>query len=69
MKTVSDGASHIVDAVESINKVSQKTSEHTSSISNATETQSASNEEIAAASQSLAQLAIEMQEAIGKFKM
>ena len=69
MKTVSTGASKIVDAVESINEVSQKTSEYTSSISNATETQSASNEEIAAASQALSQLAVEMQDAINKFKM
>jgi methyl-accepting chemotaxis protein len=69
MKTVSDGASRIVDAVESINKVSQKTSEDTNSINNATETQSASNEEIAAASQSLSKLAEEMQEAISKFKI
>ena len=69
MKTVSDGASRIVTAVESINEVSRQTSEHTNSISNATETQSASNEEIAAASQALSQLAVEMQEAISKFKM
>ena len=69
MKTVSNGASRIVTAVESINEVSQQTAEHTSSISNATETQSASNEEIAAASQALSQLAVEMQDAISKFKM
>ena len=38
-------------------------------ISSATEEQSASNEEIAAASQALATLAIKMQEAVGKFKV
>ena len=68
MKTVSEGASQIVTAVDSIDEVSRKTSEYTNSISNDTETQSASNEEIAAASQALAQLAVEMQEAIDKFK-
>ena len=68
MRTVSDGASQIVTAVNSIDEVSRKNSEYTNSISNDTETQSASNEEIAAASQALAQLAIEMQEAINKFK-
>lgn len=68
MRTVSDGASQIVTAVNSIDEVSRKNSEYTNSISNDTETQSASNEEIAAASQALAQLAVEMQEAIDKFK-
>ena len=69
MRTVSEGASQIVAAVDSIDEVSRKTSEYTNSISNDTETQSASNEEIAAASQALAQLAVEMQAAIDKFKM
>lgn len=68
MRTVSDGASQIVTAVNSIDEVSRKNSEYTNSISNDTETQSASNEEIAVASQALAQLAIEMQDAINKFK-
>ena len=69
MKTVTQGASQIVAAVDSIDEVSRTTSEYTNSISNDTETQSASNEEIAAASQALAQLAVEMQTAIDKFKM
>lgn len=69
MHTVSDGASRIVAAVDSIDEVSRQTSEYTNSISNATESQSASNQEIAAASQALAQLAVEMQAAINKFKM
>ena len=68
MRTVSDGASQIVTAVNSIDEVSRKNSEYTNSISNDTETQSASNEEIAVASQALAQLAIEMHDAINKFK-
>ncbi|MBQ7198602.1 MAG: methyl-accepting chemotaxis protein [Selenomonadaceae bacterium] len=69
MKTVSDGASKIVTAVESIDEVSRKTSEHTTTISAATQEQSASNEEIAAASQALSNLATEMQEAVGRFKI
>ena len=69
MKKVSDGASQIVRAVDSIDDVSRKTSEHTTTISAATQEQSASNEEIAAASQALSNLAMEMQEAVGKFKV
>ena len=67
--SVSSGAGHIVDAVDSIDSVSRKTADHTSSISASTEEQSASNEEIAAASQSLAHLASDMQTAINKFKL
>ena len=69
MRTVSDGASKIVESINNIDEVSQKTSEYTGTISNATETQSATNEEIAAASQALANLAVDMQAAIDKFKM
>ena len=69
MRTVSDGASKIVESINNIDEVSQKTSEYTGTISNATETQSATNEEIAAASQALANLAVDMQVAIDKFKM
>ena len=69
MKKVSDGATEIVSAVDSIDAVSKQTSEHTQTISSATEEQSASNEEIAAASQALSNLANEMQEAVGKFKI
>lgn len=69
VETVSDGATRIIKAINSIDEVSHKTSENTRSISSATESQSASNEEIAAASQALATLAGEMQEAIGKFKL
>ncbi len=67
--TVSEGASRIVTAVDSIDAMSRKTAENTQTISAATEEQSASNEEIAAASQSLANLAGDMQEAIGQFKL
>ncbi|SHK78116.1 methyl-accepting chemotaxis protein [Selenomonas ruminantium] len=66
---VSEGASNIVAAVDSIDRISRKTSEHTHTISAATQEQSASNEEIAAASQALANMASDMQTAIGQFKL
>ena len=69
MKTVSDGASGIVEAINSIDEVSRKNSDYTNSISNDAETQSASSQEIAAASQALSHLAEDMQSAIDKFKM
>ena len=69
VNSVSSGAGNIVDAVDSIDSVSRRTADHTSSISASTEEQSASNEEIAAASQSLAHLASDMQAAINKFKL
>ena len=67
--TVSDGATAIVQAVDEIDSISRKTDESTKIIFSETEQQSASNEEIAAASQSLANLAMEMQDAIGKFRV
>ncbi len=66
---VTDGANRIVAAVDSIDEVSRATSEHTQSISAATQEQSASTEEIASASQALAQMAMDLQEATGKFKI
>lgn len=67
--TVANGSMQIVQAVDQIDTISRKTAENTKVISSETEQQSASNEEIAAASQSLANLAMEMQEAIGKFRV
>ena len=69
MKTVSDGAAGIVKAIESIDTLSKKNSDYANSISTEMQTQSASTEEIAAASHALAQLAMEMQEEINKFKI
>lgn len=69
VNSVSDGAGNIVTAVDSIDSISRKTAEHTTTISASTEEQSASNEEIAAASQALANLAADMQTAINKFKL
>ena len=67
VQTVSSGATNIVGAVDEIDSISAKTADNTRVISGETQQQSASNEEIAAASNSLAHLAMEMQEAIGKF--
>ena len=68
VQTVSDEAVHIVEAVESIDAMSNKTADNTQTISSATEEQSASNEEIAAASHALAKLAEDMQVAVSQFK-
>ncbi len=69
VETVAQGTGNIVNAVDSIDTISRKTSENTQTISAATEEQSASNEEIAAASQALAHMATDMQTAISKFKI
>ena len=69
MNEVTEGASKIVSSINSIDEVSQKNSEYTGSISSATEMQSASNQEIAAASRELSDLAVEMQSAIDRFKI
>lgn len=69
VETVSAGAGDIVGAVDSIDTISRNTATNTQTILAATEQQSASNEEIAAASQALANLATDMQDAIGQFKL
>ena len=69
VQTVSKEAATIVKMVDNIDTISKKTSEHMKSISGATEEQSASNEEIAAASQALSNMAGDMQDAVGQFKI
>ena len=69
MRTVSDGASKIVEALNDIDEVSRISSEYTKKISGAAEKQSASNEEIAASSKSLSGLIAEMQSEIDRFKI
>ena len=69
VNTVSDGATNIVNAVDNIDSVSRKTAESTNVIYGETEEQSASNEEIAAASRALADLAMDMQGTINKFNV
>ena len=59
----------IVTAVDSIDQVSQTTSVHTETISAAAEEQSASAEEISSSADALAQMAVQLQESTGKFKL
>ena len=68
VQTVAKEAATIVTMVDAIDEISKKTSDNMNTISNATEEQSASNEEIAAASQALSNMASDMQDAVGQFK-
>ena len=69
IQAVTQGAQKIVTAVQSIQSVSADTSQNVQSISAATEEQSASADEIASASQSLANLAMKLQESAGQFRV
>ena len=69
VQTVSKEASTIVQMVDNIDEISKRTSKNMRAISDSTEEQSASNEEIAAASQALSQMADDMQNAVGQFKV
>lgn len=66
---VCNGATKIVGAVDTINEVSRKTLVSTQEISSVTESQSASNQEIAAAANALATMATEMQGDIDEFRI
>ena len=68
VKTVAKEASTIVQMVDNIDTLSKKTSTNMRAISDSTEEQSASNEEIAAASHALSDMAGDMQDAVGQFK-
>jgi len=68
VKAVAQEADTIVKMVDAIDAISKKTSDNMRTISGATEEQSASNEEIAAASQALSKMAEDMQDAVGQFK-
>ena len=69
VQEVSKETAEIVKMVDSIDEISKRTADNMKKISDATEEQSASNEEIAASSQALSQMAEDMQEAVGKFKV
>ena len=69
VQTVSKEAAAIVQMVDNIDEISKRTSTNMRAISDSTEEQSASNEEIAAASQALSQMADDMQNAVGQFKV
>jgi methyl-accepting chemotaxis protein len=66
---MADGSERIVGAVTQIDEASKKAAEEAQTVSATTEEQSASMEEIASASQFLAQLARELQEAVSKFRV
>ena len=66
---VTKGTTHVVTAVKGIEQESHKTSEQTQTILAATEEQSASVEEIASASEHLAQMAADLQKEVQKFKL
>ena len=61
------GSEQIVGSVNKIDKLSKDAAGQAQNVSAATEEQSASMEEIASSSQSLAQLAIDLRDAVGKF--
>ncbi|WP_378955964.1 methyl-accepting chemotaxis protein [Pelosinus sp. sgz500959] len=66
---MSMGSEHIVDSVQQIDTLSKKVSGQAQTVSAATEEQSAAMEEIASSSQALADLAMELREAVGKFQI
>ena len=68
-KVMEGAAQQIVGVIGNIDEISRQTSEHTQTISAAAEEQSASATEIATASQSLAKLAQQLQDATKKFKV
>jgi methyl-accepting chemotaxis protein len=59
----------VVGAMDNIDKVCRDTSEETQTISAAAQEQSASSEEIASAAHSLANLALDLQNAMSKFQV
>ena len=69
VQTVAKQAGTIVEMVDNIDEISKKTDEHMKTIISSTEEQSASNEQIAAASQALSTMANYMQDAVGQFKI
>ena len=67
--SVSECVTNIVMAMDEMDTVSRKTADHAQAISAVTEQQSASHEEIASASNALAEMAMDMQHTIHKFKL
>ncbi|MCR5834809.1 MAG: methyl-accepting chemotaxis protein [Selenomonadaceae bacterium] len=69
VQTVSKETANVVAMVDSIDEISKRTAENMKKISSVTEQQSASNEQIAASSQSLSQMAEDMQDVVSKFNV
>jgi len=63
------GSQQIVSSVNQIDHLSKKATEEAQTVSAATQEQSASMEEIASSSQSLANLAMDLQEAVNRFQV
>ncbi|MBP2626411.1 MAG: methyl-accepting chemotaxis sensory transducer [Firmicutes bacterium] len=69
IEQMASGSQQIVESVKQIDELSKKASGEAQSVSAATEEQSASMEEIASSSQALAHLAMDLREAVSKFKI
>ena len=65
--TMAEGSTQIVSSVQRIDQLSKEASGQSQNVSAATQEQSASMEEIASSSQSLANLAMELREAVSRF--
>jgi methyl-accepting chemotaxis protein len=69
IEQIATGGQLIVSSVKQIDELSKKASGEAQTVSAATEEQSASMEEIASSSQALAHLAMDLREAVSKFKI
>jgi methyl-accepting chemotaxis protein len=69
IQLTADGSNKIVEAVSEINGISETIVDQTQTVSAATEEQSASIEEIAASSQVLSNMALELEMSLKKFKV
>jgi len=69
IQEMTSGSKKVVSSMGEIGRISKITAGNTQTVSAATEEQSASMEEIASSSQALAHLAMDLHEAISKFKM
>lgn len=69
IEQMATGSQRIVNSVNCIDSLSKKSAEESEVVSAATEEQSATMEEIASSSRSLAHLATDLREAVGKFRV
>lgn len=69
IEQIATGSQQIVGSVKQINELSKNASAEAQTVSAATEEQSASMEEIASSSQALSKLAMDLQEAVSKFRV
>lgn len=69
IEQMATGSQRIVSSVNCIDSLSKKSAEESEVVSAATEEQSATMEEIASSSRSLAHLATDLREAVGKFRV